>query len=209
MNRSGIQRLTPIVLVALIVAISASALYSLGRTLFNGGNTNTNSSSTAVKPEDAGKEALLSTLANRSVVMTLRGPIVADENFHSYRITVTPSSRNMTTYRGYLDQTVDSVQLTNNTEAYTQFVYALNREKLMNAKPLEGDANDTRGVCPLGVLYEFSVLEGKDTVRKLWTSSCSNAKGSLKVSSLKKVNRLFKKQIPEFEKLSSKVKLSY
>lgn len=207
MNRNGIQRLTPIVLVALIVAISASALYSLGRTLFN--SEDSNSSSKVVKPEDAGKEALLSTLANRSVVMTLRGPIVADENFHSYEISVTPSSRNMTTYRGYLDQTVDSVQLTNNTEAYTQFVYALNREKLMNAKPLEGEANDTRGVCPLGVLYEFSVLEGKDTVRKLWTSSCSNAKGSLKVSSLKKVNRLFKKQIPEFEKLSSKVKLSY
>lgn len=207
MDKNGIQRLTPVILVALIVAIAAAALFSLGRTLFNSGDNN--SSSTVVKPEDVGKEALLSTLSDRSVVMTLRGPIVADENFHSYKITVTPSARDMTTYRGYLDQKVDGVQLSNNIEAYTQFVYALNREKLMNAKPLEGEANDTRGICPLGVLYEFSVLEGKDTVRKLWTSSCSNAKGSLKVSSLKKVTRLFKKQIPEFEKLSSKVKLSY
>lgn len=206
MDRSRFQRVTPIILMILIVAITAAALFSLGRTIFSG---NSSSSPSVTKPEDIGKEALLSTLANRSVTMVVRGPIVADEKFHSYKITVSPDSRNMTTFRGYLDEKVETSQLYNNTQAYTQFVYALNREKLMNASPLEGESNDTRGVCPLGVLYEFSVVKDKETIRKLWTTSCSNARGSLKVDSLKKVTRLFKKQIPEFDKLSSKVKLSY
>lgn len=204
MDRSGIQRLTPVILILLIVAIAGFALFSLARSLF--GNVNT--SNTAVNTADTGKEALTNVLADRSVLMTMRGPIVANENFHSYVIIISPDSRNMTTYTGYLRDKVADSQLSNNSQAYTQFVYALNREGLMKGTPLEGDKNDTRGICPNGYLYEFAVAKGQEIVQKLWTTSCVNARGSLRVNSLQRVTGLFKKQIPEFNNLASKVKLS-
>lgn len=205
MDRSGFQRLTPVILVLLVVAIAAAALFSLGRNFFIGGGSPADS---GVKPINVGKDALTNLSADRSVILTVRGPIVASENFHSYAIIVTPDSRNMTTFKGYVGETVNSVQMNNNSKAYTQFVYALDREKLMNGSPLEGDANDTRGICPGGYLYEFAVAKGQEIVRKLWTTSCVSAKGSLRVSSLQRVSGLFKKQIPEYTKLASKVGFS-
>lgn len=204
MDRSGLQRLTPVILILLIVVIAVAALFSLGRTLFTNNSTNTPNATT----EETAKEALTNVLANRSVVMTVRGPIVANENFHSYKIAISPDSRNMTTYTGYIRDVVAVSQLSNNSQAYTQFVYALDREKLMNGTPFEGRADDTRGICPTGLVYEFSVLKDQDIVRKLWTSTCPNARGSLRATSLQRVTSLFKKQIPEFNTLASKVKLS-
>lgn len=206
MDRSGFQRITPVVLVLLVVAIAAAALFSLGRNFIGlGGSAPADS---GIKPINAGKDALINLSADRSVLMTVRGPIVASENFHSYAIIVSPESRNMTTFKGYVGEKVNSVQMSNNTKAYTQFVYALDREKLMNGNAFEGDTNDTRGICPSGYLYEFAVAKGQDIVRKLWTTTCASARGSLRVGSLQRVSGLFKKQIPDYTKLASKVGFS-
>ena len=202
MDRSGIQRLIPIVLVLIIVVLAVAALVSLGRTLFGGG-----SSSSPAPAVNVGEQALTSTLANRSVRMTVRGPIVARESFHRYTITVSPSTRNMTTYQGYLDDKVDNDQLQNDTQAYTQFVYALDRANFMTGKPLDKDANDTRGICATGYLYEFEVRQGDNTVQKLWTTTCNGSQGSLKAN-LNQIVSLFRLQIPDYSKLLSKINFS-
>lgn len=67
----------------------------------------------------------------------------------------------MTTYAGYLDQQIDTVQLDNNTRAYEQFVFALNRAGMMSGTPLDGDQNDTRGLCPGGKILEFETLQNE------------------------------------------------
>jgi hypothetical protein len=113
----------------------------------------------------------------------------------------------MTTYRGYLKEQVDNEQLSNNLQAYEQLVYALNRAKLMDGTPLSGDANDTRGLCANGTLVEFEVRQGSNSIQKLWTTSCTGSKGSLKAN-LTQVSRLFQQQIPDFSKLLSKISLS-
>ncbi len=201
MDRSGIQRIIPIVLVLIVVALVIAALVSVSRSFFSG------PSKTATPTVNVGKEALTSTLADRSVRMTFRGPIVADEKFHSYTITASPDMRNMTTYVGYLGQQVDSEQLTNNTQAYEQLVYALDRANLMAGTPLSGAANDARGICATGSVSEFEVSQGTNSVQKLWTSSCRGAVGSLKAN-VSQVTRLFQVQIPDFAKLQSKISLS-
>ncbi len=203
MDRSGLQRLIPIILVLIITVVAVAALISLGRTLFSG-----EGAQTTKPPVNTGKEALTSTLADRSVRMSLRGPIVADENFHSYTITVGPDVRNLTTYRGYLREQLTNEQITNNTKAYEQFVHALSRATLMDGTPLSGDANDTRGICAAGSLYEFEVLQGTNVVQKLWTTTCSGSKGSLKAN-LSQVNKLFQLQIPDFNAVVSKIKLNF
>jgi hypothetical protein len=206
MNRSGLQRLIPIILVLIIVIVAIAALVSLGRTLFSGDESTSPTPIVGV-PKETPQDALKSTLADRSVRMTVRGPIVADEKFHSYRITASPNSRNMTTYVGYLKTEVTNEQLENNIPAYEQFVNALSRADLMEGTPLTGDANDTRGACATGTVYEFEVRQGNNTIQKLWTSTCKSTPGSLKAS-LVTVRRLFQLQIPDYSKLLSAINFS-
>lgn len=201
MDRSGLQRIIPVILVLIIVIVAVAALFSLGRTLFSGGNED------PVQPVDTGNQ-LTSSLADRSVQMTVRGPIVAQENYHTYTIKISPDTRNMTTYVGYLKDPVDSEQLENNKQAYEQFVYALDREGLLEGETLEGDAGETRGICPDGALYIFSILKGNDTVEQRWTTTCESARGSLRAARSQVVD-LFRDQIPNYNKLVSKIRFNY
>jgi hypothetical protein len=189
MYKSSSSRILPIIIVLLVVAIAIAALVSVGRAIFSG-------DSASGPKVDPGVESLLNTAVDRSVRMTVRGPLVADEKFRSYQITVDSSSRRLNTYSGYLEQTIDSIQLGNNTKAYEEFVYALNRANLMKGNELEDEKNDTRGICATGRVYEFEVLQGASVIKRLWTSTCKGSAGSLKAS-LSQVQKLFLNQIPD------------
>lgn len=195
MERSGLARFVPIVLVLIVIIVAIVALVSLGRALFSG----TGSGETAT-PVNTSQQALTSTLADRSVRMTVRGPIVAEEQFNSYVVSVGPSARSMATYVGYVGQQINNEQLPNNTQAYDQFVHALDRAGLAEGKPLTGEANDTRGICATGLVYEFDIMQGDNSVQKLWTSTCDGSRGSL-TASVQQVSRLFRLQIPSFSQL--------
>ncbi len=200
MNNSGVQRIVPIILVLIVIIVAVAALVSLGRSLFFGGDSNTEI------VVNTGKDALLNTSMDHSVRMTVRGPIVANEDFHSYTITASPTNRNITTYVGYLESVVDAKDFANNTQAYEQLVYALDRADLMEGDALEGEDNDTRGVCATGRVYEYEVMQASNVIKKLWTSTCKNARGSLKANNQQILN-LFQKQIPEYDDYTSKVNL--
>ena len=198
MYKSSSSRVVPIVLVLIVVAIAIAALVSVGRAIF-GGNDNQ-----ATEQVDLGVESLLNTSPDRSVRMTVRGPLVADEQFRSYQIAVDSSSRRLTTYSGYLDQTLETNELGNNTKAYEEFVHALARVNLMKGEELEGEKNDTRGVCAAGRVYEFEVLQGNSVIKRLWTSTCKGSQGSLKAS-VKQIETLFTEQIPGSTQTLSKI----
>jgi hypothetical protein len=128
--------------------------------------------------------------------MTVRGPIVANEQFHSYQMSINSLSRSLTTYQGYLEQPIASKAYDNNLKAYEQFVYALDKANYMNGDELTGDKNDTRGICATGLVYEFEVLNADATVKRLWTSTCKGSSGSLKAS-VSQIGDLFRAQIPD------------
>jgi hypothetical protein len=200
MYKSSSSRVVPIVLVLIVVAIAIAVLVSVGRAIFGGGNTQETSK------VDLGVESLLNTSVDRSVRMNVRGPIVADENFRSYQIAVDSSSRRMTTYSGYLDKTIDNVQLGNSVKGYEEFVYALNRANLMKGVELADEKNDTRGICATGRVYEFEVLQGSSVIKRLWTSTCKGSQGSLKAS-VTQLQKLFNEQIPDSRKTIGKIDL--
>lgn len=200
MYRGNSSRIVPVVLVLIIVAIAIAALVSVGRAIFGGGESSDQTQT------DVGHTALVNTAADRSVRMTVRGPIVADESFRSYQITVDPSLRNLTTYSGYLDQTLDTKQYSNNTKAYEEFVYALDKAKLMDGDELKDEKNDLRGICATGKVYQFEVLQSGSTVKQLWTSTCKGSAGSLKAN-VTQVESLFLKQVPDAKETLDKVNL--
>jgi hypothetical protein len=181
------RRVIQVVLMVLVVVVVGFALVAISRALLP-------TDESVAKIQD-GKSALLNTSADRSVKMSVRGEIIANENFRSYTIIATPSSRSFITYQGYTGNTLSNTELTNNTPAYEQFVYALNRAGMMNAAELTGDQNDTRGVCASGNLYEFEILKSDKTVKNLWTTTCSSVAGSLSAN-LNEVRGLFISQIP-------------
>jgi hypothetical protein len=68
---------------------------------------------------------------------------------------------------------------------------------MMSAQPFSGSSDETRGVCSSGRLYEFTVENNEGVEKRLWTTSCSSAKGSQKAN-LSTINQLFLRQIPEY-----------
>jgi hypothetical protein len=193
------SRVVPVVLILIIIAIAIAALVSLARAVFSGGSQTTSQ-------VDISTKSLLTTTADRSVMMTVRGPIVGDENFYSYTIAISPASRTLTMYNGYLDTPINQVILDNSTPAYEQFVYALNKANLVKGAELTGDANDTRGVCAVGDLYEFAVFKSNKSVEMLWASNCSAEKGSLNADYYA-VKSLFMSQIPKSQSLIDTIKI--
>ncbi len=200
MSRYTKNRALPTILAIVVIIVAIAGLVGLARLLFAGGDT-------AKTPEvDIAREALLTTTAGSSVTMNVRGPIVANENFRSFQITVSPTAREVRTYSGYLDTVIDQETLSNNVSAYTQFVYALDKANMTSGKQLEGDANDLRGICATGRITQFIVKRDGEPVQSLWTSTCSGSKGSLRAST-DQLSQLFTRQIPNAPNYISKVSL--
>lgn len=202
--RNSISRFIPILLVIIITIVAVAAVIAIGRALFGDGGS-PNSPQPNPNIEDA-KTALLSTDVDRSVRLTVRGPIVANENFRSYSITITPDSREMITYEGYLDNQIDRKRLDNNTKAYTELVYALDKRKMMDGKDLTEGQNDLRGICASGKIYKFETIKNNSVVKSLWTSDCSGSKGSAQAN-VNEILDMFLKQIPDGKKMASGIGL--
>lgn len=193
------SRTLPTILTVIIIIVAIAGIVALARVLFFSGS----SSPQAV---DTSKEQLLSSADGSSVRMTVRGPIVADENFRSYQITVSPSSREIKTYTGYLGAILDQRTLPNNVAAYEEFVHALDKANLVQGQPLTGDANDVRGICATGRVTEFSLLRDGQVSETLWTSTCGGSKGSLRAN-VDQLTQLFRAQLPESRALLNNVSL--
>ena len=198
------SQLVPVILIVVIVVISVAAIVAFVRTVM-GGDSQNSSQQTKTQQEEA-EEALLSTSLDRAVRMTVRGGITADESFRSYQMTISPNKRSMTTYKGYLDQPQDNLNLDNNTKAYEECVFALNRADMMKGDPLTGNADDTRGICANGKVMEFEILQNERTVKRLWTTTCRNIRGSFKAKA-DYISELFLQQIPESRKLIKKINI--
>lgn len=199
---NSFARFVPILLVIIITIVVIAAIIAIGRALFGGETQQTQTTTTT----DAGRDALLSTDVNRAVRVTVRGPIVAQEKFRSYRVMASPQARSMVTYEGYMDKQLDAKQLDNNPKAYEELVYALEKRKMMEGRQLSDAQNDLRGICATGKVYIFETLYNGQPVKTLWTSDCSGSKGSA-VASTEEIIDMMLKQIPDGSKMASSVGL--
>ncbi len=186
-------RIVPIIIALIIVVLIIAALVSLGRVMFGGtaAQVNTTSESQSVRDDT------LNTAAGRAVRFTERGPIVADENYKSYQIVMTPTSRTYTTYSGYLDRVVGTKTYQNSDKAYTEFVYALDKANISKLQGTNGN-DDIRGICATnGHLYMYETTNNDAATHTLWTTTCSGSKGNM-AANVAQVRALFINQIPDF-----------
>lgn len=200
---TSFSRFIPIILVILITIVAVAAVIAIGRSLMGGGQPKQDEQVVI----DKDKKALLSTDAGRSIRLTVRGPIVADEKFRSYQITISPDTRVMTTYEGYLEKEIATKNFGNTSKAYEELVYALDKRKMMDGRALTEKQNDLRGICASGKIYKFETLNNSQSVKTLWTSDCKGSKGSA-LANVNEVLDMFLKQIPGGKKTASEVGLS-
>lgn len=194
------SRILPTVLTIIIIVVAIAGLVALARLLFGGGSPD------SARLIDTSQQNLLNTSDGRAVSMTVRGPIVADEDFRSYRIVISPSSRDFKAFTGYLDAVLSQETLNNNTAAYTQFVNALDKANLVKGTPFDDDNNNVAGICATGRVYEFSLLTAGDVEETLWTSTCSGSPGSLDAN-VAQLSQLFLNQIPTGSDIAASLKL--
>lgn len=201
MPQLKIAKIIPIALTLVIIAVIIATLVTIIRLVaFPDNQTNTSISSS---PE-ADRNALLDSSADRSVKMVVRGNIVADENFVTYQIEISPTVRVLSAKNGYLGESKVLLTEGNNIPAYEQFVYALDKANLTKGTQFVGAKNDLRGICATGFVYDFQLLNYEKVEKNLWTSSCNGSVGSLDAN-LEQVLNLFYAQLPGAENLISTV----
>ena len=194
MYKSNTLRIFPLILIVIVIIALIAGMITVGRYLFAGKD----------EPVDDGtvtaQDELLMLNVSRSVQMTIRGPIVADEEFQTQRIEVSPISRQYKIYSGYLVSVEKSKSYDNNMKAYEEFVYALDKADMTRpGKADPEEAEDIRGICATGKIYEFEILNAGEPVNRLWTSTCKGSPGTFGAS-VEQVTNLFAGQIPEAER---------
>jgi len=194
------RKIIPIALTLIIIAIAIAALVSLARAVFFSGTPAT----PVVSQTEVVKEALLSSDPEHNIIVTVRGPLVADEAFRSYKFQVNANVRELTTYKGYLEQPLNKISLGNNVTAYEQFVFSLYRANLIKGTELPDDQNELRGICATGTVYVFEVYAHDKDVKRLWTSTCAGSKGSLDAS-VSQLMALYRTQIPGSDELIANI----
>ena len=196
MYKGNKPKVVPIIIGVIVVALIIAALVSFGRMIFGGGSTTKTKTTTE---SDQIRSDMLDTAIGRAVRFTERGPIIADENFKSYQIVITPTTRTYTTYNGYLDRVVSANTYSNNSRAYEEFVYALDKAYAYKTSNSKEDTSDMRGICATnGRLYVFETVNNDSATHTLWTSTCKGSPGSMGAN-LAQVKALFTNQVPNFD----------
>ena len=196
MYKSNTLRIFPLILVVIVIIALITGMITVGRYLF----------ADKEEPVDEGlvtaKDELLTLNVSRSVRMTIRGPIVADEEFTSERIEVSPISRQYKTYSGYIDSIEKSKSYDNSMKAYEEFVYALDKAAMTKSAKVDStESEDVRGICATGKIYEFEIVNAGEPVKRYWTSTCKGSPGTFGAS-VEQVTNLFTDQIPEKDRPS-------
>lgn len=138
------------------------------------------------------------------VQMTIDGQITADQNHQELQIIVGQSSAKLNIYQGYEKSLVNTISYPNNQLDYADFLRALDLYGYT-----KGDSNsalsDYRGYCATGDRYIFEIVKANTDVERYWTTSCGGTHTFNGQTS--EVLSLFEAQIPNYQTLTSNVKL--
>jgi hypothetical protein len=138
------------------------------------------------------------------VRFSIEGPVTANEAHNTVRIAVTRDNRILEGLNTYDAAAALSQTFPNNAGAFEDFMYALDNAGFVKSDPKATTA-DERGVCPSGQRYIYELIEGGQTVSRLWSSTCGG--GNLAGQS-EAIRTLFQNQIPQYNKLTAGIKFT-
>ncbi len=119
------------------------------------------------------------------------GPVVANQEHRSVRITVESTQSKIELISGYDGSVIRQEVFPNTVESYTVFLRSL--DTLGFSKVSKSGVQDERGQCPLGSRYVYKLTDGNRDVIRGWSSTCGTGSfGGVRAS----VRTLFIRQIP-------------
>lgn len=139
-----------------------------------------------------------------TVSMTIDGPINADQNHNQIQVVVSNSNATFEQIKGYQGNVVNLQNYANNVDAFTNFLFALERIGFTNGNNSSA-LKDERGYCPLGDRYIFELQQDGQTLERYWVTSCGGTKTYL--GSLDTTSQLFQNQIPNYGNLAQNANL--
>lgn len=141
---------------------------------------------------------------NAIVRLTIEGQINSDQIHNRVRISVSKDTVLYEQIQGYEGKLIQDKTYPNNTQAYGTFLRALDLAGFDKGNKNFDD--DERGYCPSGRRYIYEAIDGGDTVLRWWSTSCGKSVGNF-LGSSSTVQSLFQRQVPDYNKLTNKVRL--
>lgn len=150
------------------------------------------------------KKTLVSYATNDDVTLTstLIGPVTAPQNHNEVQIEVTNSQATVNVMNGYDGNIINSRSYPLTTEAFTEFLSALDKAKYTEGDTDEALRNDD-GYCATGQRYVFEIREGGNNIQRFWATSCGGTK-TFK-GNTGAVLELFQNQIPDYNEITDDV----
>lgn len=132
------------------------------------------------------------------MVTTVSGEINYDTLHRQMQVRVSRSQVKFIQIDGYSGQVTAQQTYPNNTNAYRNFLYALNFAGFNKGK---SDKLTVDGRCALGYRYTYEIWENGQQLQKYWSTSCGGEKTYL--GEVSKTQSLFKLQVPDYDTLSN------
>jgi hypothetical protein len=178
-------------LLAIIIVVIFGVIIT--RNIIRGFNTNSTRETTTVSVRSDDIE-------NTVVEYIVEGPVAANENFRSFTIKISDSSRVAVTRSGYNNTPIGQIDLTNNLTAFTDFSAALDNAGFGTAQRSRND-DPASGRCSSGRFYRMNITKNNELVSSLWTDACTGIRSGTFGGNLSSVNTLFTLQVPGFNQL--------
>ncbi|HSX00208.1 MAG TPA: hypothetical protein VLH38_04195 [Patescibacteria group bacterium] len=152
-------------------------------------------------------QSQLSDYTNTSTIMRLsiEGPVAADQSYSEVQVTIGRDANTIEVIKGYQGQVLKSKTFPNNSDAYGNFLRALQLLNYTKGTETPGLA-DERGYCPDGNRYVYEIVSGAAEVQRYWIGSCGV--GTFKGNSAE-IRKLFIRQIPGYASFVSNLNINY
>lgn len=131
--------------------------------------------------------------------LTVQGPIVADEDYRSAKVSVSATDVRIELRAGYENRILTTKTYQNNADAYSDFIHALSIMNFAHGDTNKDRANES-GFCPTGNRYIYGIQNNGSEVQRFWSASCTAGTFGGQAA---RVRALFRAQIPDFTTLVS------
>lgn len=175
--------------------ITLGLLFFLLFLLLHGGNNKPNKITTRLKPLISYSDT------DAQTILTIDGPINADQIHTAVRITVEQNQVRYEQIQGYQNTVVNQLSFASNQDAYVNFLAALQHVGFTHGTvtPL---LKDERGFCPLGSRYIFQLNQDGNQLIRYWATSCGGDAPKTYNGILSTTLSVFQAQVPGYPQLT-------
>jgi hypothetical protein len=137
--------------------------------------------------------------SNTTIIIYAYGPVTANENFKTIKLSISNTARVGEVYKGYENALIAQKSYGNNSVAMSTLLGAL--DTIGTGKERTPEKNTDEQSCPNGIRYVIEMRNGSDVKLRRWATSCEGVKGNFGAN-YPAVYNLLQKQFPEYSALS-------